>query len=216
MEEQLRQAQKMEGIGRLAGGVAHDFNNLLTVIQGYSGLARRKTSAERPALLEYAQLISKASDHAASLTKQLLAFSRKQIIKPRPMDLNEAISGMLPMLQRLVGEDVEVVTELAPGLGLVRADADQTSQILINLTANARDAMPEGGTLSIRTANLDAPEMPMAKRRVPDRPHGAAGGERYRRGHELGPRARTSSSRSSPPRSAAGAPAWASPRYTAS
>ncbi|MEO8369424.1 MAG: PAS domain S-box protein [Candidatus Solibacter sp.] len=159
MEEQLRQAQKMEGIGRLAGGVAHDFNNLLTVIQGYSGLLEEKLRGS-DALLEYAQLISKASGHAAGLTKQLLAFSRKQIIKPRPMDLNEVVSGMRPMLQRLVGEDVEVVTHLAADLGLVRADADQTSQILINLAANARDAMPKGGTLSIRTANLDtAPDI---------------------------------------------------------
>ena len=158
MEEQLRQAQKMEGIGRLAGGVAHDFNNLLTVIQGYSGLLEEKLHSQE-GLLEYAQLISKASGHAAGLTKQLLAFSRKQIIKPRPMDLNEVVSGMRPMLQRLVGEDVEVVTDLDPDLGLVRADADQTSQILINLTANARDAMPKGGSLSIRTANLEAPDL---------------------------------------------------------
>jgi two-component system, cell cycle sensor histidine kinase and response regulator CckA len=159
MEEQLRQAQKMEGIGRLAGGVAHDFNNLLTVIQGYSGLLEEKLR-DQETLLEYAQLISKASGHAAGLTKQLLAFSRKQIIKPRPMDLNEAVSGMLPMLERLVGEDVEVVTQLADDLGLVRADADQTSQILINLTANARDAMPKGGTLCIRTTNLEALDIP--------------------------------------------------------
>ncbi|MEO8593175.1 MAG: PAS domain S-box protein [Candidatus Solibacter sp.] len=154
MEEQLRQAQKMEGIGRLAGGVAHDFNNLLTVIAGYSGLLEEKLPGQG-VLLEYAQLISKASEHAAGLTKQLLAFSRKQIIHPRALDLNEVVSSMRPMLQRLLGEDVEVATELADGLGSVKADADQISQILINLTANARDAMPQGGQLSIRTRNLE-------------------------------------------------------------
>jgi two-component system, cell cycle sensor histidine kinase and response regulator CckA len=154
MEEQLRQAQKMEGIGRLAGGVAHDFNNLLTVIAGYSGLLEEKLSADA-ALQEYAQQITKASAQAASLTKQLLTFSRKQIIKPTPLDLNLLANGMKQMLQRLVGEDIEVITALAPSLGMVRADADQMSQILINLAANARDAMPGGGRLFVRTANIE-------------------------------------------------------------
>src|ERR1039457_6359207 len=146
MEDQLRQAQKMEGIGRLAGGVAHDFNNLLTVIAGYSGLLEEKVSSDGP-LLDYARQITRASGQAASLTKQLLTFSRKQIIKPKPLDLNVLVSGMKQMLQRLVGEDVVVTTALAASLGMVRADADQMSQILINLTANARDAMTGGGTL---------------------------------------------------------------------
>jgi len=159
MEEQLRQAQKMEGIGRLAGGVAHDFNNLLTVIAGYSGLLEDKLSGN-DTLRDYAQQITRASSHAAGLTKQLLIFSSKQIIKPKPLDLNEFVEGMRPMLQRLVGEDIEVVTDLAPELGMVCADADQASQILINLAANARDAMPRGGKLSIRTANVEAGKVP--------------------------------------------------------
>lgn len=164
MEEQLRQAQKMEGIGRLAGGVAHDFNNLLTVIAGYSGLLEEKLSSDDP-LLDYAQQISRASEHAASLTRQLLTFSRKQIIKPKPIDLNALVGGMKQMLQRLVGEDVEVIADLAPGLGHVRADADQMSQVLINLAANARDAMPKGGRLCVRTAIVEPGESPAAEDR---------------------------------------------------
>jgi two-component system, cell cycle sensor histidine kinase and response regulator CckA len=160
MEEQLRQAQKMEGIGRLAGGVAHDFNNLLTVIAGYSGLLEEKLTGEGP-LLDYAKQITRASGQAASLTKQLLTFSRKQIIKPKPLDLNILTGGMKQMLQRLVGEDIEVITALAPSLGMVRADADQMSQILINLAANARDAMPGGGRLFLRTANVDPGQVPV-------------------------------------------------------
>ncbi len=159
MEDQLRQAQKMEGIGRLAGGVAHDFNNLLTVIAGYSGLLEEKLSSDDPRL-DYARQITRASGQAASLTKQLLTFSRKQIIKPKPLDLNALVAGMKQMLQRLVGEDVEVITSLAPSLGMVRADADQMSQILINLAANARDAMPGGGKLTVRTANVEAGKNP--------------------------------------------------------
>jgi two-component system, cell cycle sensor histidine kinase and response regulator CckA len=164
MEEQLRQAQKMEGIGRLAGGVAHDFNNLLTVIAGYSGLIEEKLPSDDP-LLDYARQISRASEHAASLTRQLLTFSRKQIIKPKPIDLNVLVGGMKQMLQRLVGEDVEVIADLAPGLGHVRADADQMSQVLINLAANARDAMPEGGRLCVRTALVESGECPAAEDR---------------------------------------------------
>jgi PAS domain S-box-containing protein len=161
MEDQLRQAQKMEGIGRLAGGVAHDFNNLLTVIAGYSGLLEEKLADDDP-LHEDARQISKAAERAASLTKQLLTFSRKQIIKPKPLDLNVLVDGMKQMLQRLVGEDVEVVATLAPSLGMVLADADQMSQILINLTANARDAMPGGGRLRVRTANVERDDLPAA------------------------------------------------------
>jgi PAS domain S-box-containing protein len=164
MEDQLRQAQKMEGIGRLAGGVAHDFNNLLTVIAGYSGLLEEKLDDDDP-LLDYAQQISRASEHAASLTRQLLTFSRKQIVKPKLIDLNALVGGMKQMLQRLVGEDVEVIAELAPGLGQVRADADQMSQVLINLVANARDAMPGGGRLWVRTANVEPGEHPAAENR---------------------------------------------------
>jgi CheY-like chemotaxis protein len=151
----------MEGIGRLAGGVAHDFNNLLTVIAGYSGLLEEKLSTDDPRL-DYARQITRASAQAASLTKQLLTFSRKQIIKPKPLDLNALVAGMKQMLQRLVGEDVEVITTLAPSLGMVRADADQMSQILINLAANARDAMPGGGKLIVRTANVEPGKNPPA------------------------------------------------------
>jgi two-component system cell cycle sensor histidine kinase/response regulator CckA len=161
MEDQLRQAQKMEGIGRLAGGVAHDFNNLLTVIAGYRGLLEEKLSFDDPRL-EYARQITRASGQATSLTKQLLTFSRKQLIKPKPLDINVLVEGMEHMLQRLVREDIEVVTALEPYLGMVRADADQMSQILINLAANARDAMPEGGKLCIRTANVELREGPAA------------------------------------------------------
>ena len=161
MEDQLRQAQKMEGIGRLAGGVAHDFNNLLTVIAGYSGLLEEKLSGDDPRL-EYARQITRASGQATSLTKQLLTFSRKQLIKPKPLDINVLVAGMQQMLQRLVREDIEVVTVLEPYLGMVRADADQMSQILINLAANARDAMPEGGKLCVRTANVELREGPAA------------------------------------------------------
>jgi PAS domain S-box-containing protein len=159
MEDQLRQAQKLEGIGRLAGGVAHDFNNLLTIILGYSGMLEEQLASDDPRL-DWAQQITQASEQAASLTKQLLTFSRKQIIKPKPLDLNVLVAGMRQMLQLLVGEDVEVIAVLEPTVGMVRADADQMSQILINLAANARDAMPGGGRLSIRTANLEAGECP--------------------------------------------------------
>jgi PAS domain S-box-containing protein len=159
MEEQLRQAQKMEGIGRLAGGVAHDFNNLLTVIAGYSGLLEEKLANDEP-FLDYARQITRASEHAASLTRQLLTFSRRQIIKPKLIDLNVLVGGMKQMLQRLVGEDVEVIADLTPGLGRVRADADQMSQVLINLAANARDAMPQGGKLRVRTAIVKPGESP--------------------------------------------------------
>jgi PAS domain S-box-containing protein len=161
MEDQLREAQKMEGIGRLAGGVAHDFNNLLTIIAGYSGLLEEKMSSDDPRI-DYARQITRASGQATSLTKQLLTFSRKQLIKPKPLDLNLLVTSMQPMLQRLVREDIEVVTALEPYLGMVRADGDQMSQILINLAANARDAMPKGGRLSIRTANVELREGPAA------------------------------------------------------
>ncbi|HJZ97992.1 MAG TPA: ATP-binding protein, partial [Candidatus Solibacter sp.] len=152
MEAELQQAQKMEGIGRLAGGVAHDFNNLLTVISGYSGLLENTLPAQDKAIV-YVGEIKKAADRAAGLTRQLLAFSRKQLIRPKPLDLNVLVGDMHPILQRLVGEDVEVSITAAPSPGLVKADADQMSQILLNLTANARDAMPDGGRLRITTAN---------------------------------------------------------------
>ncbi|HXK01931.1 MAG TPA: ATP-binding protein [Verrucomicrobiae bacterium] len=160
MEADLQQAQKMEGIGRLAGGVAHDFNNLLTVISGYSGLLEGRLAPEDKNRLHVAE-IRKAADRAAGLTRQLLAFSRKQIIRPKPIDLNVLVGEMHRILQRLVGEDIELSIAAAPSLGLVKADPDQVSQILLNLTANARDAMPDGGKVTITTANVEAGESPL-------------------------------------------------------
>ena len=157
LEDQLRQAQKLESVGRLAGGVAHDFNNLLTVINGYSELLIGE--AETSGLLRsYAKEIRNAGERAASLTRQLLAFSRKQMIRPRAIDLNTAIRESLPMLQRLIGEDIALETHLDNAVGQVMADPDQINQVIMNLAANARDAMPDGGKLNIETANIDLGE----------------------------------------------------------
>ena len=154
LEASLLQAQKLESVGRLAGGVAHDFNNLLTVINGYSGFLLGKLHAHDP-LRPYAEHISEAGERAASLTKQLLAFSRKQTINPRIMDLNKAISDAVPMLQRMIGEDMALKTKLDPSLGQVSADPDQIYQVIMNLAVNARDAMPDGGELRVETANVE-------------------------------------------------------------
>jgi PAS domain S-box-containing protein len=153
MEDRLRQAQKMESIGRLAGGVAHDFNNLLTVIRGYAGMLESELADE--SLQDYSATITKAADQGAALTKQLLTFSRKQLIKPTPVALNELVNDVRSMLQRLLGEDIEVRTELEAEVGLIRADPDQMSQILMNLAANARDAMPQGGLFTVRTTRCE-------------------------------------------------------------
>ena len=157
-DEQLRQAQKMEAIGRLAGGVAHDFNNLLTVINGYSEflLNGLDASDRRHA---YAKSIRDAGEHAADLTRQLLAFGRKQLLRPTVLDLNAIVGDTERILGRLIGEDIELVCALDPAAGGVMADANQVHQVLMNLCANARDAMPHGGTLTIATANdvLSAP-----------------------------------------------------------
>jgi signal transduction histidine kinase len=157
MESQLRQAQKMESIGRLAGGVAHDFNNLLTVIGGYSYTLEERLAQGDPRR-EFAKEIRRSAERAASLTRQLLTLSRKQIAMPKAISLSALITDTQRMLERLVGEDVEVVVMPEPALGLVKVDPDQMSQILINLAANARDAMPEGGRLTLRTANVDPAE----------------------------------------------------------
>jgi PAS domain S-box-containing protein len=154
LETQLRQAQKIESLGRLAGGVAHDFNNLLTVINGYSDIMLRALPANNPLHLS-AEAIKKAGERAAGLTQQLLAFSRKQIVKPRLLDLNTIVADSQRMLQRLIGEDVELTTQLDQSLGRVMSDPDQIYQVIINLVVNARDAMPEGGTLKIVTANVE-------------------------------------------------------------
>jgi PAS domain S-box-containing protein len=150
---QLAQAQKMEAIGLLAGGIAHDFNNLLGVIAGYCELVLRELGEEDPRrrrLLE----IRKAAERATGLTRQLLAFSRKQVMQPRVIDLNVVVSDMSKMLRRLIGEDVELLALAGNGLGMVRADPGQMEQVLLNLALNARDAMPRGGKLTIETANV--------------------------------------------------------------
>ncbi len=152
LEEQLAQAQKLQSIGRLAGGIAHDFNNLLTAILGNAELALLDLADEHPAR-ESVREIVKAAERAASLTRQLLAFARKQIIEPVPLDLSEVVAGAIEMLRRLLSEDVEITAVLDDGLDIVMADPSQIDQILVNLTVNARDAMRDGGRLAIETAN---------------------------------------------------------------
>lgn len=154
LERQLRMAGKMEAVGRLSGGIAHDFNNLLGVIIGYSQVLRRKLSSDAH-LLECAEEIEKAGQRAASLTRQLLAFSRQQILTPSILKLNDLVLDMVKMLPRLLGEDITVSTSLSPDLGLVKADQGQVEQVIMNLAVNARDAMPAGGSLRIETANVE-------------------------------------------------------------
>jgi PAS domain S-box-containing protein len=151
--QQLRQAQKMELVGSLAGGVAHDFNNLLTIIKGYSELAQMKE--ETSAAEEEIQQIVEATDRAAALTRQLLAFSRRQVLQPRNIDLNRVVGGIEKLLRRTIGEHIKLVTNFAPNLGTVHADPLQMEQVVINLAINARDAMPNGGTLLFDTKNQD-------------------------------------------------------------
>ena len=153
LEAQLIQAQKMEAIGRLAGGVAHDFNNLLTAILGNAGLLLMRLDEKDP-LREDLEEIRDAGDRAASLTRQLLAFSRKQPLRLAVLNLNEAITDMNKMLQRLIGEDVEVGTYLGSDLVSVKADPGQMQQVMMNLAINAKDAMPRGGKLTIETKNV--------------------------------------------------------------
>ncbi len=152
-EERLRQSQKMEAVGRLAGGIAHDFNNLLTAIIGYSGLLQDELAGNQPALEQVVE-IKTAGERAASLTQQLLAFSRRQVLQPKVLDLNVIVGDFERMLRRLVGGRIEVAVDCASGLWLVRADPGEIGRAIMNLSLNARDAMPAGGTLSIETANL--------------------------------------------------------------
>ena len=154
LEGQLRQSQKMEAIGQLAGGVAHDFNNLLGVIIGYSELLLRDLADGSPAARRMTEIRS-AADRAAALTRQLLAFSRRQVLQPRILDLNAVVAEAQAMLARVISENVEIVTLLAPALGRVRADPGQIDQVILNLAVNARDAMPGGGRLTLETRNVD-------------------------------------------------------------
>jgi PAS domain S-box-containing protein len=160
LEDRLYQAQKLDAVGRLAGGVAHDFNNLLTVITVHSGFLRGSLDPHQVALRADVEAIEQAAERAASLTQQLLAFGRKQVLQPRIVDLNSIVVDTNKMLRRLIGEHIEVVTALGSDLGDVQADPGQVEQVLVNLALNARDAMAEGGTLTIRTANVDPEQVP--------------------------------------------------------
>jgi len=156
-EEQLRQAQKMEAIGRLAGGVAHDFNNLLTAIIGYADLIQERLDPSEQTARDVSE-IRKAADGAARLTQQLLAFSRKQLLSPSVINLNDTVSGLLQMLPRVIGDHIRTTASLSDDLAQVKADASQMEQVFINLVLNARDAMPRGGSLTIETANIELDE----------------------------------------------------------
>ncbi|MHB8940358.1 MAG: hybrid sensor histidine kinase/response regulator [Desulfobacteria bacterium] len=171
MEEQLRRSQKMEAVGRLAGGVAHDFNNLLTAISGYSGLLLHRLP-EYSTLRRDVEEIRKAGDRAAQLTRQLLAFSRRQVLQPKVLDLNAVVKNMGRMLRRLTGEDIELSTDLSPSLSRVKADPGQIEQVIVNLAVNARDAMPGGGRITIATADAElSPAYAAAHPEVRPGPH---------------------------------------------
>jgi PAS domain S-box-containing protein len=153
LEEQLQQAQKLESVGRLAGGIAHDFNNMLTAINGYSDLALRRIRPDDP-VRSYIEEIKKAGERSALLTNQLLAFSRRQILHPQMVRINDVINDTANMLKRLIGEDIELETHLKPTVGSIKFDTGQLAQILMNLAVNARDAMPDGGKLTVETSNI--------------------------------------------------------------
>ncbi|HTW57487.1 MAG TPA: ATP-binding protein [Terriglobales bacterium] len=155
-EQQLRQTQKMEAIGTLSGGIAHDFNNLLTVIKGYTGLVLDSVQDARlrPLVIH----IDQAADRASALTRQLLAYSRRQVLQPKVINLNSLVVNLDKLLQRLIGEDIEMKSVVDPSLGSVKADPGQIEQVIMNLAVNARDAMPKGGSLTLETANVDLDE----------------------------------------------------------
>ena len=152
LEEQLRNAQQLEAIGRLAGGIAHDFNNILSIIMGHGELLLAESGDDERARNGLEQ-IRRAADRAASLTQQLLAFSRKQVLQPKVLDLNDAVAEMQKMLARVIGEDIELIASLHPSLFPVKADPGQVEQVLMNLAVNARDAMPHGG--QIKDGNIE-------------------------------------------------------------
>ncbi len=157
LEDEIRQLQKMDAVGRLAGGVAHDFNNLLMVVRGRSELLLHHIMHENP-MRRHIELIQQTAERAVALTQQLLTFSRKQMLQPRVIDLNAVVAGVEQMLRRLIGEHLEMALVVGSGLGRVRADAGQLEQVIMNLVVNARDAMPEGGRLTLETANVELDE----------------------------------------------------------
>jgi nitrogen-specific signal transduction histidine kinase/CheY-like chemotaxis protein len=156
LEERYRQAHKLEAVGRLAGGVAHDFNNLLSVILGYDELLLKRLPPGEP-LRQYAQVIHNAVDRSAELVRQLLAFGRQQTLRPQVLDVREVVHELEGMLRRVIREDIELVCRTSPDLGRVCADPGQIGQVIMNLAVNARDAMPDGGTLTIEAVNVDVP-----------------------------------------------------------
>jgi signal transduction histidine kinase/CheY-like chemotaxis protein len=176
LEEQLRQAQKMEAVGRLAGGIAHDFNNLLTAINGFAELMRSRLAPDDP-LYEMADKVLGSGRRAADLTRQLLAFSRKQVVEPRVVDLNAVVADMDKMLRRIIGEDIQLQTIAGPGLWPVKVDPTQIEQIIVNLAVNARDAMPQGGRLTVETANVSPLHLPLPLRGQVPSPGQAGRGE---------------------------------------
>ncbi len=164
LEEQLNQAQKMEAIGRLAGGVAHDFNNILTIINGHSELLLHRYLKSEDPMRREVQQIQEAGERAAVLTHQLLAFSRRQKVQPKLLNLNDVVTDLQKMLRRLISQNIEMKLNLDPNLGLVKADTGQLTQVMMNLVVNARDAMHQGGTLKIETTNIDLDEVYLEKR----------------------------------------------------
>jgi len=159
-EKQFRQSQKMEAVGRLAGGIAHDFNNLLTVIMGYSQVLLTELGPQHPLRGKIEETL-KAGERAATLVRQLLAFSRKQSLDPKTLSLNTAVTSLESLLRRLIGEDIKLVSKLDPANGQLRADQAQLEQVLVNLVVNARDAMPKGGTLTIETTQVELTRSPV-------------------------------------------------------